>query len=68
MQKGQNYNRPQKGSQIKVDPIRKKRDIASIKKLLAGNHILVEFYRINSNQHITNNTFTRYNIFFIPDP
>jgi hypothetical protein len=34
MQKGQNINRPAKGSTIKVDPIRKVRDIKSIKALL----------------------------------
>jgi integrase len=35
MQKGQNWNRPQKGDQIKVEPIRKRKDIENIKKLLA---------------------------------
>jgi integrase len=35
MLKGQNFNRPQKGDQIKVDPIRKLKDIESIKKILA---------------------------------
>lgn len=34
MEKGQNINRPAKGSTIKVDPIRKVRDIKSIKALL----------------------------------
>jgi integrase len=37
MLKGQNTNRPQPGSQIKVDPIRKLKDIDSIKKILADN-------------------------------
>jgi integrase len=37
MLKGQNCNRPDKGDTIKVDPIRKKRDIENIKKLLAEN-------------------------------
>ena len=37
MQKGQNYNRPKKGKTIKVDPIKRKKDISSIKKLLADN-------------------------------
>lgn len=37
MKKGQNQNRPQKGDQIKVEPIRKKKDIENIKKLLADN-------------------------------
>ena len=33
----QSSNRPQKGSSIKVEPIRHKKDIQLIKKLLAGN-------------------------------
>ena len=37
MLKGQNYNKPDKGDQIKVEPIRKRKDIESIKKLLADN-------------------------------
>ena len=37
MVKGQNWNRPQQGDQIKVEPIRKRKDIDSIKKLIAGN-------------------------------
>ena len=37
MQKGQNWNRPQQGDQIKVEPIRKRKDIENIKKLLADN-------------------------------
>jgi integrase len=35
MKMAQNRNRPQKGDQIKVDPIKKRKDIESIKKLLA---------------------------------
>jgi integrase len=37
MKKARNQNRPKKGDQIKVDPIKKLKDIASIKKLLADN-------------------------------
>jgi integrase len=37
MLKGQNFNRPDKGDTIKVEPIRKKKDIENIKKLLAEN-------------------------------
>lgn len=32
-----NHNRPKKGDSIKVEPIRRLKDIASIKSLLAGN-------------------------------
>ena len=34
MQKGENYNRPEKGSSIKVDPIKSTKHIHTIKKLL----------------------------------
>jgi integrase len=37
MKMAQNRNRPQKGDQIKVDPIKKRKDIESIKKLLADD-------------------------------
>jgi integrase len=37
MKKARNQNRPKKGDQIKVDPIRKRKDIESIKKLLADD-------------------------------
>jgi integrase len=35
MQKGQNFNRPAKGSSIRVEPIKDLKDIKAIKKLLA---------------------------------
>lgn len=35
MKKGQNFNRPSKGSQIAVEPIRSTKDIKAIKKILA---------------------------------
>ena len=34
MKQGQNFNHPEKGSSIKVDPIKELKDIRSIKKLL----------------------------------
>ena len=37
MQKGQNFNRPLKGEQIKVEPIKDVKDIKAIKKLLSDN-------------------------------
>ena len=36
MKKGENKNRPKKGSQIKVEPITKIKHIQTIKKLDAG--------------------------------
>jgi integrase len=38
MKIARNQNRPQKGDQIRVDPIKKRKDIESIKKLLADDH------------------------------
>jgi len=37
MTKGQNSNRPQKGSKIAVDPIRRMKDIQAIAKMLSDN-------------------------------
>ena len=37
MPKGKNVNHPKKGSTIKVDPIKKTKDIDTIKKLLSDN-------------------------------
>ena len=34
---GQNFNHPKVGSQIKVEPIKRLKDIKSIKKLLSGS-------------------------------
>jgi len=36
MKKGENYNRPEKGSRIEVGPIRNEKDIKSILQLLSG--------------------------------
>jgi integrase len=52
MKKGQNYNRPKKGSQIKVEPIRKKRDIESIKKMLSDNPRNQALFTIGINTNL----------------
>lgn len=52
MEKGQNYNRPKKGSQIKVEPIRKKKDIQSIKKMLSDNPRNQALYTIGINTNL----------------
>lgn len=51
MLKGQNTNRPKPGSQIRVDPIRKRKDIESIKKILADKprDLCLFVLGINSN-------------------
>ena len=52
MKKGQNYNRPKKGSQIKVEPIKKKRDIESIKKMLSDNPRNQALFTIGINTNL----------------
>ncbi len=37
MKKGQNFNHPVKGSKIRIEPIRKKKDIRAVRKLLSDN-------------------------------
>ncbi len=52
MRKGENFNRPAKGSTIKVEPIRKKRDIQSIKKMLADNPRNQALFTIGINTNL----------------
>ena len=52
MQKGQNYNHPKKGSSIKVDPIKSKQDIQTIKKLLADKPLDYALFVIGINTNL----------------
>ena len=52
MRKGENFNQPEKGSQIKVEPIRKKRDIQSIKKMLSDNPRNQALFTIGINTNL----------------
>ena len=52
MQKGQNYNHPEKGSSIKVDPIKDKRHIQTIKKLLAKRPLDYALFVIGINSNL----------------
>ena len=52
MRKGENFNHPEKGSQIKVEPIRKKRDIQSIKKMLSDNPRNQALFTIGINTNL----------------
>ena len=52
MRKGENFNRPEKGSQIKVEPIRRKRDIQSIKKMLSDNPRNQALFTIGINTNL----------------
>jgi integrase len=52
MQKGQNFNHPEKGSQIKVEPIKSKRDIQTIKKLLADHPLDSALFTVGINTNL----------------
>jgi integrase len=52
MVKGQNFNRPEAGSQIKVDPIRKKKDIESIRKLVSDNPRDLALFTVGINTNL----------------
>ena len=52
MKKGQNHNHPQKGSTIKVEPIKSKKDIQTIKKLLADKPLDYALFIIGINTNL----------------
>ena len=52
MQKGQNYNHPEKGRSIKVDPIKDKKHIQTIKKLLADKPLDYALFVIGINTNL----------------
>jgi integrase len=52
MLKGQNTNRPKPGSQIRVDPIRKRKDIGSIKKILADKPRDLALFTLGINTNL----------------
>jgi integrase len=52
MKKARNQNRPKKGDQIKVDPIRKRKDIESIKKLLGDDPRNSALFTIGINTNL----------------
>lgn len=52
MRKGENSNRPEPGSTIKVDPIKSKKDIAAIKKILADNPRDMALFTVGINTNL----------------
>ena len=52
MKKGQNYNHPQKGSSTKVDPIKDKKHIQTIKKLLSEKPLDYALFVIGINTNL----------------
>jgi len=52
MKKGQNHNHPPKGSTIKVEPIKSKKHIQTIKKLLADNPLDLCLFIVGINTNL----------------
>ena len=52
MQKGENYNHPEKGSATKVDPIKSTKHIQTIKKLLADKPLDFALFVIGINTNL----------------
>lgn len=52
MLKGENFNHPKKGSQIKVDPIKRLKDIKAIKKLLANKPRDLAIFTVGINTNL----------------
>jgi integrase len=52
MQKGQNLNHPQKGAKIKVEPIKRLKDIRAIKKLLADKPRDLALFTVGINTNL----------------
>ncbi len=52
MPKGENRNRPKKGSQTKVEPIRKRKDIKLIKRMLEDKPLDYAFFVIGINTNL----------------
>jgi integrase len=52
MQKGQNYNHPKEGSTTKVDPIKSKKHIQIIKKLLADRPLDFALFTVGINTNL----------------
>ena len=52
MKKGQNYNRPEKGSSIKVDPIKSTKHIQTIKKLLNDKPLDYALFTVGINTNL----------------
>ena len=52
MKKGENSNRPATGSKIKVEPIRKLKDVKTIKKLLAHKPLNLALFTVGINTNL----------------
>ena len=52
MKKGENYNHPKKGSNVKVDPIKDKKHIQTIKKLLVDKPLDYAIFVVGINTNL----------------
>lgn len=52
MKKGENYNHPKRGSNVKVDPIKDKKHIQTIKKLLADRPLDYALFVVGINTNL----------------
>ena len=52
MKKGENSNRPTTGSKIKVEPIRKLKDVKTIKKLLENKPLDLALFTVGINTNL----------------
>ena len=52
MKKGENSNRPAQGAKIKVEPIRKLKDVKTIKKLLAHKPLDLALFTVGINTNL----------------
>jgi integrase len=52
MKKGQNYNRPEAGSQIRVEPIKNPKDVETIKKLLSDKPLYHALFTVGINTNL----------------
>jgi integrase len=67
MNKGQNYNHPEKGSSIKVDPIKDKKHIQTIKKLLADKRLDYALFVIGINTNLRASDILRIKVHQVKD-
>jgi integrase len=67
MKKGQNYNHPEKGSSIKVDPIKSTKHIQTIKKLLSDKPLDFALFTIGINTNLRASDLLRIKIGHVKD-
>ena len=67
MKKGQNYNHPEKGSSIKVDPIKSTKHIQTIKKLLADKSLDYALFTVGINTNLRASDLLRIKVGQIKD-